>query len=156
MDTLPCNLTPCKPAFTSRKCMCYASPGKMGDEAASDQFCGYYDDDAGAVYGCDPGCCGDGCPGQCKEVAPRPPERFMPDNSIAITDDDDDKPKIPKKYLNIEMTLLILVALSTFSIVSESLFFVAGGKSRRFYIILQVIVLLAFTGTIIYPFVKGT
>ena len=79
----------------------------------------------------------------------------MPDNSVAITDDTD-QPKKPKKYMNVEITLLVFVALSTFSIVSDLFFFTAGGKSRMFYIISQVLVLLVFTGVIIYPFVKGT
>lgn len=154
---IPCNLQPCKTNFIDRKCMCYAEPGKTGIESARDQFCGFEAED-GNVYGCDPGCCGDGCPGQCKEVSPRPPERFIPSNSKAITDTPEDQKK-PKRYMNIEIVLLVLVALSTFALLSDTFFFIARSnavKSPKLYMVIQVIILLVFVGVILSPLVKGT
>lgn len=107
-----CNISACSPIFSKRKCKCYAEHGKVGIDAARDQFCGYQGDD-GIVYGCDAGCCGDGCPGQCEGVKPRPPESFITHDAKPI---DPNKPE-PKFYNEVAKVLLLLVVISTLLLV---------------------------------------
>ena len=110
-----CNISACGMNFRDRKCMCYAETGKAGAEATGDQFCGFKAED-GIVYGCDQGCCGDGCPGQCPDVSARPPERYITkeENGIKIS-------------MNTEVLLIILILLSTLVLTGQFIYFLTKG-----------------------------
>lgn len=113
----PCNLKACGINFSDRKCKCYAEPAKEGIESTRDQFCGFKAED-GIVYGCDPGCCGDGCPGQCPDVAPRPPERFITNDA-----------KVTKgtKGTKLEVLMIILIMLSTLVLTGQFIYSITKG-----------------------------
>lgn len=72
--TTHCDASICSDVYSDRKCKCYPNLSNTDNvDYNSNQFCAFESDD-GFVYPCDPGCCDLGCPGQCEEVEPRPPE----------------------------------------------------------------------------------
>ena len=104
-----CRLQTCNLNFKDKECKCYSEPGTNND---NDQFCGFLSDD-GYVYGCDSGCCGDGCPGQCPNVKPRPPQAFIPSTHTTHKDKIKVGPLDPVGR-SILALLLILLTTSTF------------------------------------------
>jgi len=78
-----CETSSCSPIYSDRKCKCYPNASELKFEPDdtpeqkhkaihANQICAFEAED-GFMYPCDPGCCQGGCPGQCEEVAPRPP-----------------------------------------------------------------------------------
>ena len=63
---LDCSLEECR---TRQDCKCYA----YDDGLPEQQFCAY--EKNGQLYPCEMGCCGQGCPGSCRDVAFTPPTK---------------------------------------------------------------------------------
>jgi hypothetical protein len=72
------------------------------------QFCAYEGED-GVLYGCNARCCGSGCPGQCKDVKPRPPEGIP----IAVSSSTSYQLNFHKL---VEIVILIIGALLIFNV----------------------------------------
>ena len=73
-----CDLSSCGGSYTDRKCNCYANLSVLPEnptkeQVNSTQFCAFESED-GFLYPCDVGCCKGGCPGQCANISPRPPQ----------------------------------------------------------------------------------
>ncbi len=95
-----CETSSCSPRYNDRKCKCYPNvselefnkydtPDKKVQAINSNQICAFENED-GFMYPCDPGCCQGGCPGQCEEVAPRPPRA----NYVKMKPEREDRRKI--------------------------------------------------------------
>jgi len=94
----------CRHTFETKDCKCFASD--QTDFPHEDQFCGFEQD--GFVFPCDSGCCGEGCPGECLGVQPRPPDSVKTKLEIIQTEDEE-----IQKYLKI--TLGVILCLSVIS-----------------------------------------
>lgn len=73
-----CDLSFCSVNNSVRDCKCYPnlsilSQNPSQEELFGNQFCAFESED-GFLYSCDAGCCQGGCPGECSNVSPRPPE----------------------------------------------------------------------------------
>lgn len=76
-----CELSICDKNYKNKRCACYPNLSVLNNMVIDDkneavranQICAH--ESKGFLYPCDPGCCQGGCPGQCLDVPPRPPQK---------------------------------------------------------------------------------
>ena len=107
-----CDLSRCSGAYRDNDCKCYPNMSSISskEELYANQICAYESND-GFLYQCDPGCCEGGCPGECLDVKPRPPQGIY--KKRIITDTQENLKVFPLIYTLLIVMFLLAVASVT-------------------------------------------
>lgn len=108
-----CDIATCGGAYRDNDCKCYpnmsiiSSKNPTKEQLYGNQICAYESKD-GFLYPCDSGCCQGGCPGQCLDVKPRPPQGTY--KKIVFTKEQQNLKVFPLTYTLLIVMFLLAVA----------------------------------------------